>query len=391
LINKSAIILFQYPYEQINTDKMSLEMKKKIKLFDPMVGIQEEKAVLRTLKSHFWASGSGVGTVSKFEEKFRQYVDSNYCVAVNSGTAALHLALSLADIKNKEVILPSLSFVSTAHAVIYNGGLPIFVDVESNTLCIDPEKAKKSITNSTKVILPVHFGGMSCKLNELKSMCDEHEIILIEDAAHAVGTTYENKRIGCHGMAVCFSFHPIKNLAMPTGGAITLNGANSKKQKNLIESLRWCGISNRHGTKYDVTKLGWNYYMNEFSATIGLIQLSKLENSNKKRKEIAKRYSEEISFEYKMPFSKDCSYHLYWICTKHQMKFIKEMNRMRIETGIHYHPIHKMSYYRKKEKLPITEKIGNEIVSIPIHPNLKESDVDYIIKTVNQIRNKNNL
>jgi len=365
--------------------------KKLIKLFDPNVGIEEEKAVLKTLKSHFWASGAGTRQVIQFEKKFKEYTNSNQCVCVNSGTAALHLALSLMDLKGKEVILPSLSFVSTAHAVVYNGGTPVFADVNSDTLCIDPTNIEKLITKKTKVILPVHFGGMPCEIDEIKKICIQKKFLLIEDAAHAAGSLYKNKRIGSHGMAVCFSFHPIKNLAMPTGGVITLNGSNSKKQKKLIESLRWCGISNRHGTKYDVTKLGWNYYMNEFSATIGLIQLSKLENSNKKRKKIAKRYSEEISFEHKMPFSKDCSYHLYWICTKHQMKFIKEMNRVGIETGIHYHPIHKMSYYLKKEKLPITEKIGNEIVSIPIHPNLKENDVEYIIKTVNRIRKKNNL
>ena len=126
---------------------------KKIKLFDPSVGKGEEKAIIDTLYSKFWASGAGIGKVLEFEEKFRGYAKTSSCVAVNSGTAALHLALSLFNIKNKEVILPSLSFVSTAHAIIYNGGIPIFVDVEPKTLCIDPEKIEKSITKKTALVL----------------------------------------------------------------------------------------------------------------------------------------------------------------------------------------------------------------------------------------------
>jgi perosamine synthetase len=215
-------------------------INKKIKLFDVHVGINDEKAVLETLKSHFWASGSGMGNVAKFEKNFNHYIKSKSCVTVNSGTAALELALSLADIKNKEVILPSLSFVSTAHAVIMNGGKPIFVDIEPNTLCIDPLDIEKHITNKTKVILPVHFGGMSCDLDKIKSICNKNNILLIEDAAHAAGAIYKKKKIGNHGFAVCFSFHPVKNLAMPTGGAITFNEKNSKKMKEIIQSRRWC-------------------------------------------------------------------------------------------------------------------------------------------------------
>ena len=130
-------------------------MKKKIKLFDPVVGLKEENAIKETLHSHFWASGAGTGKVLEFENKFKNYVGSGSCVAVNSGTSALHLALSLVGVKNKAVILPSLSFVSTAHAVLYNGGIPIFVDIKPDTLCIDPDQVTRHITRNTKAILPV--------------------------------------------------------------------------------------------------------------------------------------------------------------------------------------------------------------------------------------------
>ncbi|KAG2477643.1 MAG: Glutamine--scyllo-inositol aminotransferase [Nitrosopumilales archaeon] len=360
-------------------------MKKRIKLFDPVIGSKEEKVLLKALKSHFWASGSGIGKVSEFEHKFRKYVGAQQCVALNSGTAALHLALTLFDVKGKEVILPSLSFVSTAHAVVYNGGKPVFVDVDPHTLCLDPVDVEKAITRKTSVILPVHFGGMPCNLSKLMKLCKAHKVSLVEDAAHAAGATYQKKRIGKHGNAVCFSFHPVKNLAMPTGGAITLNGKNSSKQKNVLSSLRWCGISDRKGVTYDVNKLGWNYYMNEFSASIGLIQLDNLEKTNNIRRKIAKRYSKEIQVEFKMLFNKDCSYHLYWIQVKNRDRFIKQMEKRGIETGIHYLPIHKMSFYKSQEKLPITEKVGKNIVSIPNHPNLIENKVDYIIKNVNEL------
>ena len=263
---------------------------KKIKLFDPYTDKFEKIAINRVLESNFWASGEGNGNVKKFEEKFSKYVNSKNSVAVNSGTAALNLALSMYDIKNKEVILPSLSFVSTANAVIENGGIPKFVDVDENTLCLDYEKISKAISKKTKIILPVHFAGLSSNLHEISNLCKEHNIHLIEDAAHAAGSSDKNKKIGSHGELVCFSFHPVKNLAMPTGGLISINSKEHKKISSALKEKRWCGISNRKGVDYDVKNIGWNYYMNEFSAAIGLVQLKKLDNANKKRKKIAKKY-----------------------------------------------------------------------------------------------------
>jgi len=359
-------------------------MIKKIKLFDPFVDHKEENAIKKVLHSHFWASGTGERNVIKFEELFKKYTNSKECVAVNSGTAALHLALSLFNIKNKEVILPSLSFVSTAHAIIYNGGIPVFVDVEPKTLCIDPEKVKNAITKNTEVILPVHFAGMPCNLDEFTKISKKHNIKIIEDAAHASGTTYKNRKIGSHGDAVCFSFHPVKNLAMPSGGLISLNGTNITKFKDILKSKRWVGISNRKGSKYDVADIGWNYYMNEFSAAIGIEQLKKLDRSNTKRRSIAKRYSKDIKVLRKIPFTKDCSYHIYWIIVSNRNEFMRKMEENNIETGIHYFPIHKMKLYNLKLTLKVTEESSEKLVSLPIHPNLTDKDIKKIIKLTNQ-------
>ena len=358
---------------------------KKIKLFDPSIDKNEERELLKTFQSHNWASGAGGQNVSKFEHKFNNFVGANDCVAVNSGTAALHLALSLYDLKEKEVILPSMSFVSTAHAIKYNGGKPVFADVDPKTLCIDPIEVEKKINEKTVAVLPVHFAGMPCDLDYMKKICRKNKLLLIEDAAHAVGATYKGGRIGSHGDHVCFSFHPVKNLAMPTGGAITLNSKKYKSQKKILASLRWCGISDRVCFDYDVTRLGWNFYMNEFSAAIGLEQLKKLDIMNFKRKKIAKRYSDEIKIENKIPLNDGCVYHLFWIQVKNRKKFMVKMSEKGIETGIHYKPIHQMKYYKNNQILKNTAKAGERIVSIPIHPNLSENEQSFIIKMINSL------
>ena len=356
---------------------------KNIKLFDPVIDEREINKVVKTLKSGFWASGAGGGQVHEFETKFKKFINSKSCVSVNSGTAALHLAASLCNIKGKEVILPSLSFVSTAHAIMYNGGTPVFADVDPHTLCINPEEIKKKISKKTKCIIPVHFGGIPADIKRIQKLSSSR-IMVIEDAAHACGSEFNGKKIGGHGDLVCFSFHPVKNLAMPTGGLISINNRNYKKMTEDLKSKRWCGISNRRYTDYDVNKIGWNFYMNEFSAAIGLVQLKKIQKMNNIRKSIAKIYEKELNVFKKIPFTNTCAYHLYWICVRNRKFFRKKLLEKGIETGTHYKPIHQMSLYKKSVKLPITEKIGREIVTIPIHPNLTNSQIDYIVKTINR-------
>jgi len=359
-------------------------MSESIKLFDPVIGVSEKNVLIRVLKSKFWASGSGVGAVSRFENEFKKFVQSNSCIAVNSGTAALNLAFSLLDVKNKEVILPSMSFVSTAHCIVENGGIPVFVDVDPNTLCINSEKIEYAITKNTKAIISVHFGGMPCNIKKINKIAKKYNLYTVEDAAHASGTTFNKKKIGSHGNLVCFSFHPVKNLAMPSGGLISINHKNHKKFKQLLSSRRWCGITNRNDSDYDVKEIGWNYYMNEFSAAIGLEQLKKLSYLNKIRKNIAKKYSTEINLETKMPYDENCSYHLYWILVKNRQKFRQRLYENGIETGTHYKPIHLMSMYKKNISLPITESAGKNIVTLPIHPNLKKHQIKKIINSVNE-------
>lgn len=360
-------------------------MKKIIKLFSPKFDNNEILAAVSALKSSHWASGNGKGLVQKFEKNFLQYINAKECVAVNSGTAALHLALHLLDIKNKEILVPSLTFVTTIHSISYNGGIPVFVDIDPRTLCMDPNDLKKKITKKTKGIVTMHYGGFPSKINNIKRIAKNNELHIVEDAAHACGAKNNNKKIGSENELTCFSFHPVKNLAMPKGGAITINSKNSKSMKNKLNSLRWCGIDKRKNTFYDVTSLGYNYYMDEISATIGIEQLKKLDKSNKIRFNIAKKYNSELNVIQKMPLNQDCSYHLFWIRVKNRSKFMKKMHDKGIETGSHYIPAHLMSFYKKNHILPITEKVAKEVVTLPMHPNLTSKEIEFIIKITNSL------
>jgi len=265
-----------------------------------------------------------------------------------------------------------MSFVSTANAILYNGGKPVFADVDEETLCLSIDVLNK-ITEKTAAIIPVHFGGYPCRIRL--------DIPIIEDAAHAAGGLIEGEKIGSHGTAVCFSFHPIKNLAMPSGGAIALNDVEEEDIKKL-KARRWCGITNRDGMKYQVKELGWNYYMDEISAAIGIEQLKKLDDHNLRRYEIAERYHDEIAKCISMPINSFCSYHLYWIRVKGRRKFIQKMQNHDIEVGIHYMPIDHFKLY-KKAYLPITDKVAPEIVSLPIHPGMSDDMVSRVIKVAN--------
>jgi dTDP-4-amino-4,6-dideoxygalactose transaminase len=354
---------------------------KKISLFEPFIGKEEVDEASKVIKSKFWASGAGVGKVKEFESAFSKFVGCKYSIAVNSGTAALHLALSSLNIEKTEVLVPSITFVSSAHAAIYNNAKVKFVDVDESTLCIDLNDLERKISKKTSVIIPVHMGGFPCDLEKIQKLAKDFKVKVVEDAAHACGSMYQGKKIGSHSDLVCFSFHPVKNLAMPTGGLITIN--SDRIREDSLKSKRWCGISNRKGVSYDVGSLGWNFYMNEISAAIGLVQLKRLKKLNKRRLEIAKKYHKKISLENKMPLNEECSYHLYWIRVKNRDKFMKTMSEKGIETGIHYRPIHTMKYYSSSLKLKNCDKIASEVVSIPMHPNLSNEDLETIIKNVN--------
>jgi len=361
---------------------MKKAKNKKIRLFEPHIGKEELDEVSKVLKEKFWASGAGINRVKKFEESLSKFTKCGHTIAVNSGTAALHLSLSILNPSKKEVLLPTITFASTAHSILYNNAKPKFVDVNESDLCIDIDDLEKKITKKSSIVIPVHFGGYPCDLDKLNKIRKDYKLHIVEDAAHAFGSSFNGKKIGSHSELVCFSFHPVKNLAMPSGGAISMN--SHFNQLKLLKSSRWCGITDRKNGIYEIENIGWSYYMNEISAAIGLIQLKRIKKMNKHRLKIAKRYFNKINVENKMPISSNCSYHLYWIRVKNRDQFRRKMELQGIETGIHYRPLHLMKLYNHNQKLPLSEQIWKELVTLPIHPNLTESELEYIISNVNK-------
>lgn len=351
-------------------------MKKKIKIHDPYFDIKEKTSINNVLESHFWALSKGGGITSKFESDFKNFIHSKECVAVDSASSALLLTMNLLEIKNKEVIIPSLSHVSLAHSITLNGGKPVFVDVDPNSLCLDPALVEKAITKKTSVICPVHFGGVPSEISLLKKICKEKNLKLVEDAALAMGSIYDGKKIGQHSDFVCFSFHPVKILSAPKGGMIAINSKNSKSVKNKLYALRNSGISCNGKS---VNSLGWNAYMNEFSAAICIEQLKKIKKITLKRNSTAKRYHDEFNSLIRMPYSKNYAYNFYWIQVKNQKNFVKKMLEKNIEVANYHPPIHMTGFYKNQKKLKNTENAYEHMVLLPTHLGLSNEDVDKII------------
>lgn len=356
---------------------------KKIKIHDPYVDDKEKNGIINVFDSHIWALSRGSPRISKFENLFKKYIGCSECVAVSSGTSALDLAISLFNIKNKQVIIPSFSHISVANCIKKNQGIPKFVDIDEKTLCINSQKIEEVISDKTGLIIPVHFAGYPCNLDPIQKICKKYNVSLMEDAALATGSKYNGKKIGSHSEAVCFSFNPVKNLASSKGGLIALNGKNSKQNKKKIIALRHNGIEYVN-SKMVVNKLGGNYYMDEFAGIIALTQLKKLNKIIVKRKNLARKYFNEIETVNKMPYLEDSSFNFYWILVQNRNQFIQKMSEKNIEVGKYYTPIHNLKLYQTKDKLSNTQKADKHLALLPCHPNITEKQINKIIKYTNR-------
>lgn len=372
-----------------------------IPVFQPNYGIQEIKAVTNVLKSGWIGLGP---KTEEFEKRFAEYVDAPYAIALNSATAALHLSLLAAGIgKGDEVIVPSLTFVSTAHAVLYVGAKPVFADIDKDTLCIVPADVIKKITKKTRAIIPVHYGGHPCDMNALNTIANDHKLTIIEDASHACGSSYHGKKIGSISPFTCFSFHAVKNLATGDGGMITVK---DKTVAQHLRSLRWVGINKdtwdrSDGTQaeksyrgyswyYEVEELGFKCHMNDITAAIGLVQLRKLEASNAIRRSLAKRYTRELG---KLPQiacpteqpGMISAQHNYVIRVHDRDKLHLYLRDQGISTGVHYMPVHLQPYYKKlfpRISLPVTETVWKHLLTLPLYPTLTYQEQDGVISSI---------
>lgn len=375
-----------------------------IKFADTHIEEEDINQVAEVIRSGWFTQGE---RVKKFEEEFSRFIGVKQAVAVSSCTAALHLAMRVLDINTgDEVIVPSLTFAATANCILYVGARPVFCEVEPDTYCIDFNDIKDRITEKTKAIIVVHYGGHSVDLDPILKLAQEHDLRVVEDAAHAPGTEYKGKRIGGSGDIACYSFFSNKNMTTGEGGMITTNDEELARKCDLLRShgidkstwerfkeLSW---------KYNIIELGYNYRMTEFTAALGLVQLKRLNQLNQRRIQLASIYFDQLcsmSDILQLPKAKSYSNHIFHLFVIQLLKDIsvnrddlsKILNeKYQIPTSVHYIPLHLHPYYQNtlnyaESDLPLTEKIGSNILSLPMHPNLSEEDVKYICNAIKSI------
>jgi len=376
-------------------------MKWKVTLSDLNFDQHEQKIVSQVIQNRWLTMGE---MVKKLERNFSNFLGVKHAFAVSSGTAALHLALRALNIKTEdEVLVPSLTFVASANAILYVGAKPVFVDITSLSdlnLCCDDLENK--ITRKTKAIMVVHYGGYLADMERIKKIAKKHNLFVIEDAAHAIGAKYKSKMAGGIGDIGCFSFFSNKNMATGEGGMVVTNADKFAEKIRLLRSHGMTSMTwdrhKGHASSYDVTELGYNYRMTEMNAALGIEQLKKLRSSNRKRKSLIKIYVENLEGTKggSIPFlnyPRDSAFHLFPIILDQDVnreKFMDFLKRAKIQTSIHYPPIHKFSYYQKNFKesenyLPSTEYVGGHEVTLPLHPLLQKKDILFVCDQIKKI------
>lgn len=364
-------------------------MRKMIPINRPLIGTDEIKHVTKVLKSEKLTEKSGSGHyVTQFEQAFAKWVGAKYAVAVSSGTAALHAALMTAGLRaGDEVVVPSFSFVATVEAVILAEGKPVFVDINPDTYCMDPESLEEQISGKTKAVIPVHLYGLACDMNPILKLAREQDLMVIEDAAQAIGAEYKGKKAGNLGDIACFSFYATKNLTTGEGGMIT---TNTKEYAETVRAIR------NHGEQeeYRTTMLGHNYRMPEVAAAIGFVQLSRLSRFLERRRKHAEALGDELSGleKLKLPIEPEGHRHSWNVYTirlrganaGERNRLVEKLREKRIGAAVYYPvPVHLMPYYRERYgydsgMLPKTETAARQVFSLPINPGVAGDDIGYM-------------
>ncbi|MBD3180946.1 aminotransferase class I/II-fold pyridoxal phosphate-dependent enzyme [Candidatus Poribacteria bacterium] len=372
-----------------------------IPITKPFFSEAEEKIAASSIRSGWVAQGP---KVAEFEEVFAEYVDAKYAVAVSSGTTALHLAMILVGVDDKdEVICPSYSFIATANSIAYAGAKPVFVDIDPETYNIDPDKIKSAITPKTKAIMPVHQIGLSADMDPIMEIARKHNLEVIEDAACAVGAEYKGNKIGSISSLSCFSFHPRKVITTGEGGMIT---TNSQEYNEKAKSLRAHGASvssvDRHKGKGKIYEqyadLGYNYRMTDIQGGIGIEQMKKLEYILERRRSLAEFYNKtlaDIDFIH-TPYVPEYSTHTYQSyslrldkdCKLDRDDIIQRMADMGVSCRRGIPPIHLEPYYRSllgNLSLPITENVSRRSFFLPLYPSMTDDEQIYVIDCLRKI------
>ncbi len=375
--------------------------KSYLKFSIPDITQKEIDEVVTTLKSGWLTTGK---KTQLFEKNFADYTGAKYAIALSSGTAALFLSLIVEGIQaGDEVITTPFTFVSTANVVHHLGAKPVFVDIEPDTYNIDPEKIPLAITSKTKAIIPVHYSGQPCNMQRIMKIAADHNLCVIEDAAHAIGAEYQGKKVGGQGNLTCFSLFPTKNITTGEGGIITLN---DKEKAIRLKKLRLHGMSKDGWKRYDqaeswyyeIHEAGYKFNLSDINAALGVIQLGRIKELNQKRKDLADYYIQQLSHipgiqTLSIPSNVISSWHIFpvWIDSKElgltRNQLIKALWKRKIGTSVHFIPLHLQPFYQKeyqykKGDFPITEKIFAGIVSLPLFPKMTNKDIDDVINAI---------
>ncbi|MBP2077997.1 UDP-4-amino-4,6-dideoxy-N-acetyl-beta-L-altrosamine transaminase [Oceanobacillus polygoni] len=364
---------------------------------------EDIKAVTDVLKSDFITTGPAI---SQFEKEIAEFVGAKYAVAFSSGTAALHAACFAAGIKeNDEVITTPMTFAASSNCILYVGGQPVFADIDSKTYNISPESIKSLLTEKTKAIITVDFTGQPAEYDEIISLAKKSGLIIIDDAAHALGATYKDRHIGSIGDMTMFSFHPVKHITTGEGGIITTSNADYYEKLLLFrshgitrDSLK---LKNNQGPwYYEMQELGYNYRMTDIQAALGSSQLKKLNTFLKKRREYAKKYNDafaEIDALITPYQQHECnsSWHLYIVrldmekLNVNRKEIFKALQKENIGVNVHYIPVHLHPFYQKlgyrKGLCPQAEKLYEEIITLPLFPAMSEQDLHDVIAGVKKV------
>jgi len=375
--------------------------KSYLKFSIPDITQKEIDEVVATLKSGWLTTGK---KTQLFEKNFADYTGAKYAIALSSCTAALFLSLIVEGIQaGDEVITTPFTFVSTANVVHHLGAKPVFVDIEPDTYNIDPEKISLAITSKTKAIIPVHYSGQPCNMQQIMKIAADHNLRVIEDAAHAIGAEYQGKKVGGQGNLTCFSLFPTKNITTGEGGLITLN---DKEKAIRLKKLRLHGMSKDGWKRYDqaeswyyeIHEAGYKFNLSDINAALGDIQLGRIKEINQKRKDLAEYYIQQLSHipgiqTLSIPSNVKSSWHIFpiWIDSKElgltRNQLIKALWKRKIGTSVHFIPLHLQPFYQKeyqykKGDFPITEKIFAGIVSLPLFPKMTNKDIDDVINAI---------
>lgn len=370
-------------------------------LFIPWITADDKRAVLEAL-SHPWLTGGPI--VSKFEKSFAEYVGTKNAVACSSCTAALHMVMLALDIgSGDEVIVPDLTFAATANAALFVGAEPVFADIDERTLNVSPGDIQKNITSKTKAIIVVHYGGQPCDMKEVMEIAEDRHIPVVEDCAHSLGARYMNRNTGSIGTAGCFSFYPTKNITTLEGGMVTTNDDEIARRARLFRDHGMTKAAHeRQKTRtwvYDVVELGFNYRLNEVQAALGMSQLKRVEEANKRRIAAAQGYNEALSrvggvgLPHTAP-DRTHVYHLYVVRVLKEFGLTRDelfeyLSAKGIGVSVHYIPLHLMSLYknrshRKYDAFPVAEQAYKEILSLPLFPTITKGQVKSVISSIRE-------